>query len=395
MTVIPSSDPARATRASLSGRYDVTDALTIGAAGFWQQTDADTDGDYPVLEDGADASNSITRGLRVHADYDSGGIRHILSAQRSETSRQEIYDGVTYPYDGTRSELDYKGSTDVNPQVSLAWGASHSQEDFKGDGVDSGYITNALFSEFRYAPNDRLDLAVSLRNDHNSQFGGKTTGRVAMAWRPDDRWTLRAQWGTGYRAPSLYELYGAWVGTPDLRPETAKGGEIGAEYAFQNGGFLRGTMFQNTITDLIDYSFSSYVYEQFPGDTRTRGVELSGETPLGDTMRLSGNFTYTDSKRPDGQPLDRVPARVLNLRLDHDVTTRARYGLGLTHVSGLRDDDAPMPSYTVVDALVEYDLTDQVAGYLRVENLFDEDYQVLRGYGTSDRAIYAGIRADF
>lgn len=388
-------DGARASRATLAGSFALTEALSVGASAFWQDSEAQTDGDFPVLEDGADASNAITRGLRVHADYDSGTIRHHLSAQRSTISRREVYDGVTYPYDGTRTELLYKGTTEAGPQVTLAWGGSHSREGFEGDGTRASYITNSAFAEARYTPLAGLDVALSMRHDENSQFGGKTTARAALAWRPDDHWTLRAQWGTGFRAPALYELYGAWVGVPSLLPETASGGEIGAEYAFDGGAMLRATAFRTTVTDLIDYSYTSFVYEQVPGDSRTRGIELSGETPLGDALRLTGNYTWTDTQRPDGRPLDRVPARVLNLRLLAEPMPATRLALGLSHVSGLTDRDAPMPSYTLVDASAEYDLTDRAVGYLRVENLFDEDYQVLRGYGTSGRAVYAGIRASF
>lgn len=388
-------DGARATRATVSARFEATDALTVGGAGFWQKTEAETDGDFPFLVDGNDASNAISRGARIFAEYDTGGARHTVAAQRSEISRQEIFDGITYPYDGSRIEMEYKGSADVTPLVTLTWGGEHSHEEFEGDSVTAGYITNSAFAEARYAATSELDLALSLRHDHNSQFGNENTGRIALAWRPDTHWTVRAQWGTGYRAPSLYELYGAFVGVPGLIPETAKGGEIGAEYAFDSGALLRATAFRTVITDLIDYSFASFNYAQFPGDSRTQGVELSGETPLNDRLRLVGNFTYTDTRRPDGQPLERVPERVLNLRLEGDIALRSRFGIGIRRVSGMTDRDLPMPSYTIVDASTEYDLTDQTTGYLRIENLFNEDYQVLRGYGTTGRAVYAGIRASF
>lgn len=389
------ADGARARRATLSGRYALTETISIGAAGFWQQTKAETDGDFPILEDGEDASNATTRGARVFAEFDAGDVHHSLSAQRSQIARREIYDGFTYPYDGSRTEIDYKGWTALGPQVTLAWGATHSREGFAGDGVSAAYRTRSVFAETRYTAGPDLDLALSLRHDDNSQFGGKTTGRGALAWRPDDSWTLRAQWGTGYRAPALYELYGAWVGVPTLTPETARGGDIGAEYAFGNGALLRATAFRTVITDLIDYSFETFTYAQIPGETRTRGIELAGEAPLAEGLRLVGNFTWTDARRPDGARLDRVPARALNLRLLADPAPRARLSLGLTHVSGLIDRDAPMPSYTLVDASAEYDLTDRATGYLRIENLLDEEYQVLRGYGTSGRAIFAGIRAAF
>ena len=54
-----------------------------------------------------------------------------------------------------------------------------------------------------------------------------------------------------------------------------------------------------------------------------------------------------------------------------------------------------MPSFTVLNAQIERDLTATTTGYLRVENLLDREYQVLEGYGTSDRAIFAGLRASF
>ncbi|MDP5308017.1 TonB-dependent receptor plug domain-containing protein [Paracoccus spongiarum] len=389
------ADAARARRATLSGRVDLTDSLSLGAAGFWQQTEAETDGDFPVLEDGADASNAITRGLRLFAEHDAGGLRSLLSIQRSSIARREIYDGVTYPYDGIRTEAEYMGSTDLGTRTVLAWGGTHSREEFDGDGTTAGFITNSVFAEARYAASPALDLALSLRHDNNSQFGGKNTARVALAWQPDDRWTLRAQWGTGYRAPSPYELYGAWVGVPTLQPETARGGEIGVEYALGADSLIRATVFHTVVTDLIDYSFDSFTYAQIPGDTRSRGIELSGRTPLGAGLELSGNYTWTDSERPDGLPLERVPEHVLNLRLDAPVGAKARLGLGLTHVAGTTDRDAPLPDYTLVDASAEYALTDRATGYLRIENLLDEDYQVLRGYGTSGRAVFAGVRAEF
>lgn len=389
------ADGATATRATLSGRYDVTDEFSIGMAGFWQETETETDGDYPVLEDGADASNGITRGFRVHADYDTGIIRQSLSAQISDTSRQEVYDGITYPYDGSRTEVQYDGAADVNSQLVLAWGAMHSNEKFEGDGAEAGYITNSVFGELRYAVTPDLDVALSARHDNNSEFGGQNSGRVAVAWRPGERWILRAQYGTGYRAPSLYELYAPWVGVPSLEPETSEGGDMGVEYALPNGGFLRATAFSTVVTDLIDYSFETYTYAQFAGDTKTRGVELSGATPLGDRLQLSGNFTYTDATRPDGLPLDRVPARVLNLALTGEITEHSRAVMNLQYVSGTYDREEEMPSYTTVDLLAEYDITDRAVGYLRIENLLDEDYQVLRGYGTSGRAVFAGVRARF
>ena len=52
------------------------------------------------------------------------------------------------------------------------------------------------------------------------------------------------------------------------------------------------------------------------------------------------------------------------------------------------------PNVTV-DLSISHPVREKARAYLRVENLFDEDYQWVRGYGTSGRAVYAGLRASF
>ena len=54
-----------------------------------------------------------------------------------------------------------------------------------------------------------------------------------------------------------------------------------------------------------------------------------------------------------------------------------------------------LPPYTVANATVTYDIGQGTEGYLRIENIFDEQYQLVEGYGTSDRALYLGLRKSF
>ncbi|RYE54444.1 MAG: TonB-dependent receptor, partial [Hyphomicrobiales bacterium] len=54
-----------------------------------------------------------------------------------------------------------------------------------------------------------------------------------------------------------------------------------------------------------------------------------------------------------------------------------------------------LPAYTVVNAGLNYQLSDQVEIYGRVQNLFDTKYQEVYGYNTQGRTFYAGARAKF
>lgn len=392
-------DGADASRFAVSGSYQITPDLSVGGAAFWQQTDADFDEGFPVAADGLppylEHSKSRARGARAFISYSAGAVQHELSVQRYVIDRELTDDIDSYSTRGERSEANYNGDVALNDRVTLAWGGTHSNETLDQSAFDAGFITNSAFGEAQFAATPDLDIAVSARYDHHSEFGSKNSGRVALAWRLAEGWILRSQIGTGFRAPSPYELYAPIYGNPDLSPESSVGAELGIQRDFANGAFARATLFQTRITDLIDYDFTTSTYAQVPGDSRTRGVELSAMTPLTDTLMLSGNFTYTDSEDADGAPLNRVPRRALNLRLEGDAGAKTSYSLGLSHVSGLTDRGSEMPTYTTVDAGVEYDLTGMAIGYLRIENLLDEEYQVVPGYGTSDRAAYVGVRAAF
>jgi len=48
-----------------------------------------------------------------------------------------------------------------------------------------------------------------------------------------------------------------------------------------------------------------------------------------------------------------------------------------------------------VNGTVTYAVNDTTEAYLRVENLLDNDYQTVAGYGTSDRAVFVGLRKSF
>jgi vitamin B12 transporter len=51
--------------------------------------------------------------------------------------------------------------------------------------------------------------------------------------------------------------------------------------------------------------------------------------------------------------------------------------------------------YTLFHINATYAVTDSVDAFLRVENLFDEDYETAGGFNTAGRAAYAGLRASF
>ncbi|MBE9638302.1 TonB-dependent receptor plug domain-containing protein [Salipiger mangrovisoli] len=391
------ADGHEATRLSFSGDYALTDTVTVGGAAFWEESTHDYDEFGPM--DGVTHDEKVEGeqyGARAFARVETGAVSHEFSAQIFENDRTDTYEGSDTDYLGQRSGLGYEGQTELGA-ATLTFGADYMREKFEvlsawGDS-DGDYETFGIWAQADWHLSDKLELVTALRHDDHSEFGGKTTGRISLAYLPNPDLTLRASVGTGFRAPSPYELYSTGSGDPDLEPETSVSYELGVEQRFGTG-FVGATLFRTEITDLIDYNYPGYV--QIDGDSWTQGVELTGGLQLTDRIDLAGAYTWTDSE--DAQTKDRlirVPLRDLSLSLDAEVTDGFRAGFTVQHVSGLTDSTGDLDDYTVANMNLRYELSDSAELYLRVENLFDEDYQVVTGYGTSDRAAYFGVRASF
>ena len=398
-------DGYEATRLSFYGAHQLTDAVRIGIAGFLQDTTYDYDEGAGEDGDGSpdDVTTADSNGVRLFAEIQGDVIEHELSVSRYEIDRDltgsNNWGPFAFDYLGTREELAYKGVAQITPELELVFGADRTEETIESNGVEEDRTTTGVYAQALWAPRSDLDLSLSLRHDDTSDFGAATTGRLAAAWRPADDLILRAAYGTGFRAPSLYELYGDYVGNEDLDAERSESFELGIEKRFANEGFVRATAFRTEIDDLIIYDTSVYAYNQVEGRTTIEGLELSGGVAITPTLELLANYTYTETEDRDGDRLARVPRHDLTLGLDAALNDRVNGRVTVTHNADVVDAVSgglePLDDWTRVDAQITYDITDSAEAYLRVENLFDEEYQTITGYGTSDRAVYVGVRAAF
>lgn len=389
-------------RVSFATDYELTDTVTVGLNGFWQDSKTSYD-EYiwPVgPADGVtpdETSESTSYGWRAFMNIVSGAVEHELAITGFKNDRvsygTNAWGPFNYPYIGERLTGSYNGTAFVNEALTLGFGADTSDESYESGPNQGSHIMRGIYAEANWAPTDELDVAATVRHDDHSVFGGETTGRLAVAYRPVPDWILRFAAGTGFRTPSLFELFDPVNGNPALQPETSDNIEAGVEKLFANGGFARATLFQTRITDLIQWQGGSYV--QVPGTARSKGIELSGGVPLSDRVILSGNATFIDATLSSGARLSRVPETDISVRLDADITDDFQLGVSLQRVANMIDGGARLPDYTLANVNASYQVTDAAQVYVRVENLFDEEYQTVRGYGTSDRAFFVGVRASF
>ena len=400
------------TRVSFGFQHAVTEALTVGINGFVEEGSSEFDDFSAVFPfppiDGTtdDEQDRSAQGLRVWGLYEMGVWEHELSLSRYRVRRDSASDGSVSTFDGRRLAAEYRATGEVSEELELSFGVSSQDEEARYANTPGGVTsvqTNAVFGEAVVSPSDRFDITGTVRYDDHSAFGGEVTGRLGFAFRPTDRTVIRGSVSTGYRPPSIDELFGDYPsptfpfeGNPNLVPEESESAELGIDHVFNNGATISVTAFLLNIENLVTFQFGApSTLVNLPGTSRRRGVEIAGSYPIGDDVTLSGAYTYTDAEDATGAPLARVPERDFVLGLDAMVSERVTLGASVQRVEGLIDGGAPLPDYTVVNARAAYEIRDGLEAYIRVENLTDEAYQTVRGYGTSDRAVYVGLRASY
>jgi vitamin B12 transporter len=415
-------DSFSTTRLSFGATYRVNDNATIGLNAFVDDSEYEFDefASQPVDGTPGDETGAAKlTGIRGFADVTTGDWRHNFTLTHLQTERriQSLTVGAETAaafgspfrssFDGERTTAAYVVTTEALTNQRLSFGIDWREEKARYANVASGSATirtTGGFIENIWSPVNTLDLSASLRVDDSANFGQETTGRIAFSWRPVENTILRGAVATGYRPPSIDELFGAYpgafpfFGNPDLQPEESLSYEIGLQHNFANGGTLSATLFRLEVDNFIRFRsgapFSTVV--NTPGETVFKGLEFAASTPLGARATLNAAYTLTDAETATGARVARIPRHDLNLSLNTAVTDRLHAGLSLQHVADRPNDSGQvMDDYTVVNASLRYDITDNLTASFRVENLFDEDYQQIAGYGTSGRAFYVGLSSRF
>ena len=408
-------DGIRATRASLSLRHAVSDTVTLGFSAFVQRTRSEFDNDFGP----SDADNLTRRreaGARIFAELSLGASTQEfgLSQYRIRRSLDIPAFGLLLPFEGTRTRLDWLGSTPVSPELTLVYGADITRERSEIGGQTPRTDVYGAFVQGLWAPRQDLDVSVTGRLDRNSDFGTFATGRASVVWRADGGLALRASVARGFRAPSVYERFGdAGLGiapAPGLTPETSRSAEIGADYTLAGGARLSATLFRLDVRNAITYcgAFATpcaaapaapftNAYENRPGSSKRQGLELEAAMPLGARAVLAGNYTYTSARAGDGTRLGRVPRHELGMAVETQITERLSNTTTVRAMSNWLDRDGldRMPTFAVVNTSFAWALSERAELTLRIDNLFDRQYQLARGFGTSDRAVYVGVTSRF
>lgn len=407
-------DGVDAARLSLTGTFYATETVSLFGtlSRDYERGEFDAFGG-PFGDNPDNVSQTRSTGARAGLSVTAGRITHTASLQRFEIDRNIYQFGSPFATEGSRTRLDYLADTRLSDRLALQFGADWTRETLTATSSQSSEVTG-VFAQASLDPAPALSLTAALRLDEHSAFGSYPTGRLTAAYLVTPATTLRGSLGTGFRAPSPFELFDPFSGNPDLEPETSLSWDLGVEHRLADGrGRLSASVFRLEIADLIDYvgvflppdfnCTGPCSYVGIPGTSTAEGMELSAELALSRRWQMLAGYTYTDAREADGTRRNRVPRHDVALTLSAAPTERLDVALTARFRGDVVDDSTPLQpgqfdgigDHTVLDLRLGYDITDQAEVYMRVQNLLDVEYQTSRGYGTSDRAVFAGLAARF
>lgn len=306
-----------------------------------------------------------------------------------------------------------------------------------GVSADGNRDSQAAYAEISVPATEALELQLAGRYDHYDDFGGTFNPKIGLRWQPRSDFLLRASAGTGFKAPSLHELYSGNIegvesliddgtlesnvpttitGNPDLDPEESKSVNLGfvwditqqwdlgidgwyiknddavsndAQYILDNEASYPGLVERDDSGNLLAITspFENIAAQKLWGidlDTNVDwATEHAGDFRFGVVASYLGSFKqeavdgegYDELAGEDGRPEWRAQSTLL--------WKKAEFGGSLTvnYIGGYERPDVRDPnfddidSWTTVDAQFNWSPRAIAGGTitLGIENMFDEE----------------------
>ncbi|HWU72259.1 MAG TPA: TonB-dependent receptor [Sphingomonas sp.] len=397
-------------------RIALADNISLDLRGYYAHSKVDIDGfafvpPYLPIDDGEYAKTQELYGYAgLNATFLNGRFKNRVAFTIADINRDNFDPSFStktpsFLARGRSERYQYQGDFQVVDQVRIVAGAEHETSRFNDGTLFKSRGVTSFYGEAILSPIDRLTITGGVRYDDDSAFGGHTTWGANAVYTLPTETTIRASYAEGFKAPTLYQLYGPFgLGNKDLKPETARSYDIGVEQKLiGNTVSASATWFHRDTTNQIDYDPGTFSYGNIDR-ARAEGVEVALNLRPSSTLTLSAAYSFIDAKnraRTDinfCNDLARRPHQSVSASIDWKTPIGLGVGATVLTVGDSFDDAANLnrlDGYTVVGLRADLPVGDKFSIYGRVDNLFDEQYTVVRGYNTPGRAAYGGIRLKF
>ena len=406
---------------SLAGTYDLTEEkkIDVFAEIMNEHLQENYSGGNKEYWDNQRQSYGVTyRGKKADGDYE---LRMYYN-QLEKDDKTYLSSGKLSDFDIAKYKtfvVDGKDSTQIGDNHLLTYGGEYRQNTYRGTRLGNGgensftmtqgSVTKtgseatidyyAGYIQDEWVVNDRLLVIPSIRYDDSNKFGSNISPKIGMTYKMDDTYRLKASYGTGFKAPTISELYMNMTrqmgvmnvnvsGNPNLEPEKSKTFEISLE-GEKGNNFGKLTYFHNDVDNLIGTKTTS---KYVPGtgmlfssqyvninQVKVDGIEFEAGHHFNEkwTIKLTSNYLDAIDKTKDTRLEDRAKNRT-TVQLQYDDTENSGIHAVLWNewVNQYRYSDEDY-NYSTLNLSVNKKFNDTVSAYIAVENILDKDVDVL------------------
>jgi len=303
-----------------------------------------------------------------------------------------------------RLTVDWQNDFAFGERNTLTAGLLWQDEEADAESFGLPYASDTTTAQFYLQ--DQLTVGANrfvvagAYTDHET-FGGHATGNVEYARAIGENAALSLAAGTGFRAPDATDLYG-FGGNPDLEPEESESFEASWRQQLGERQSFSVTLFRTEIDELIEFVVTDP--ETFEGENRNverariEGAEAewrydseAWSARLGATIQ-DARDTLTDLRLLRRARENYTLAVARRLR-GHEFAADVLY-------AGERRDfgfpaDISLPAYWLVNLSAKVAVSERWTMLARMENLFDEDYELASGFNTMGRGLFVSLRHEF
>ncbi|MFM5932051.1 MAG: TonB-dependent receptor plug domain-containing protein [Novosphingobium sp.] len=368
---------------------------------------SDTDIDFSFANDYVQTMKQASG--RAGVTYASDAIDLAASYSLADTNRAYASPFFGYAYDGRNQTAELRGRWKAAGAFSVLFGAGHTWDRYEGTfdtRQTSRQASGHLLADYS---TDTVTFAAGARLDHHSRFGDAWSMGANGSVKIGGEWRVRASYGEGFKAPTLYQLFG-FAGNLALEPERSRSYEAGIEKGDRASRLhFAATVFRRDSRNLIDYDANANCgwggYLNVSG-ARASGFELEADVRPVETLQLRAAYSYVKSvNRTTGRDLYRRPRHALSLSGDWTTPLHGLViGADTRFVGPSMDDqfgdsdptnDVRLQGHVVLTLRASLPVTEQFDLFGRIENVGNADYQTVAGYNTPGRSAYIGARARF
>jgi vitamin B12 transporter len=402
--------------------YKISDSLALGTILRYTQARSEYDDSGGIGGDDPNKQQFFRQSIgAVFADYSltdwnkqklQVSWMHNFRRHRDDDNESGTTDIERAWYDGTNYQINWQNVMELADFETVICGFDWNREKgdsyyisdgvwgpYESDGPKRRTYTRGYYLENKLKIKDRIFLNSGFRIDDHSVFGSYNTYSHELIMKPIAGTKFWGSYGTGFKSPTLYQLYDPSNGNIELNPEESSSYEAGFEQKLFSEKISAGFLyFNNHFKNLIDWRSTGLWTGQYfnVSKARTYGTEIYLTLKPIDELKLNIKYLWLDTEnKEDHSELLRRAKNKVSISADYS-WQKIIFNLSVSYVGHRPDVSGTLlKSYVLMNSALSYDINKNTNWFMRMENMLDDNYEEVSGYGTPGFSVYSGIKLSF